>query len=159
LPSARRAWLAALLFGLALLAPAAGCRSRPDGPTLVIHPAGRPPVTVTVELATTPEKRTYGLMYRRQLAPDAGMLFVFPQEAPQQFWMHNTQIALDIMYIEDDGRIARIYERTTPLSDTALPSGTPVRFVLEVVGGFSARHGIQAGDPVELGALARTPSS
>jgi uncharacterized protein len=116
-------------------------------------------VTVTVELATTPSARSYGLMFRQDLAPSTGMLFVFPQAAPQQFWMHNTQIPLDIMYLQDDGRIVRIYERTTPLSDTALPSGTPVRFVLEVAGGFSAEHGVRVGDTVELGPLAHTPST
>jgi uncharacterized membrane protein (UPF0127 family) len=114
-------------------------------------------VQVAVELATTPDSRQLGLMYRTSLAPRSGMLFIFPRRTNQSFWMRNTKIPLDIMYIADDGRIVRIHERTVPFSEQGLPSGEPVRFVLEVPGGFSAEHGVRAGDRVELGTLATSP--
>jgi hypothetical protein len=161
----RRRLRAIVLAGVAfagLAMPA--CRSALDpaasgGPRLRIVPRSGAPIDVAVELATSPEKRTFGLMYRRELGPRAGMLFVFPKAEPQQFWMHNTQIPLDILYVDDRGTIARIYERTTPMSDSPLPSGAAVRFVLELAGGFCAEHGVKQGDTIELGALAKTPSS
>ena len=87
------------------------------------------------------------------------MLFIFPERAQQSFWMRNTKTPLDILYLADDGRIVRIHERTVPFSEQGLPSDEPVRFVLEVPGGFSAEHGVRAGDRVELGELAAHPAS
>src|SRR4051794_18854852 len=75
-----------------------------------------------VELATTPEQMAVGLMYRRSLAPDAGMLFVYPSARQVAFWMKNTLIPLDMLFIGDDGRIRRIVERTVPLSETPIAS-------------------------------------
>jgi len=139
---------------------AAACSSgAAGGKTVTVNSSSGEAVKVGVELATTPESRAFGLMYRQELGTNAGMLFVFPQKEPQQFWMHNTQIPLDILYIRDDGKVARIYARTTPMSDTPLPSGEPVRFVLEVKGGFCADRSIKVGDTVDLGDLARAPAS
>jgi hypothetical protein len=101
-----------------------------------------------VELATTPEQRALGLMHRESLAPDAGMLFVFPRPRPVSFWMKDTLISLDMLFIEPDGRIGAIAERTTPLSEEPIPSGIPVRGVLEVPGGTVERLGIRVGDRV-----------
>lgn len=104
-----------------------------------------------VELALTPEQRGQGLMYRRELAPDAGMLFDFGSRAGRaSMWMKNTFIPLDMLFIEADGEIESIAERTTPQSLEAVSSRGPVRYVLELNGGTAARLGIKPGDRVEL---------
>jgi uncharacterized membrane protein (UPF0127 family) len=146
--------LAAVAVGLTLLA---SCRSEARD-RVVLEPKGGEPVPVAVELATTPDARQLGLMYREALAPGEGMLFIFPDVAPRSFWMQNTKIPLDILFIADDGRIVNIQERTTPFSTKGLPSSEPVRFVLEVPGGFADEHGVDAGDHVSLGSLAATPA-
>jgi hypothetical protein len=143
--------LVALTCAVALLA---GCSSSRAADTVVIHASGGEEVPVRVELATTPEARQLGLMYRDSLAAGAGMLFVFPSAAVQSFWMRNTRIPLDILFIDDAQRIVRLHAETTPYSEASLPSGKPVRFVLEVPGGFSAANGIREGDRVDLGPLA-----
>lgn len=125
----------------------------------MLHPGdGAAPVPVAVELATTPAAREMGLMYRDALPAGAGMLFVFPEAALQSFWMRNTKIPLDIVYVADGGRIARIARQTTPFSERPIPSGEPVRFVLEVPGGFTEEHRVDEGDRVDLGDLANAPS-
>jgi uncharacterized membrane protein (UPF0127 family) len=102
----------------------------------------------TVEIAATPEQQARGLMYRRSLADDRGM--VFPYDPPQAvgFWMKNTLIPLDILFIRADGRIARIAARTTPQSLDPVPSGEPIATVLEIRGGRAAELGIREGDLV-----------
>ena len=109
--------------------------------------------TFSVELATTPDQMALGLMFRQSLAPDAGMLFVYPGEQQVAFWMKNTVIPLDMLFIASDGRIRRIVERTIPLSTTPIPSVDEVRAVLEVNGGTAARLGIKPGDVVHGAAL------
>jgi uncharacterized protein len=103
----------------------------------------------TVELATNDAERTQGLMFRKELPEGRGMLFDFEREQPVSFWMHNTYIPLDMIFIRSDGRILRIAENTEPLSDRLVPSGGPVRAVLEVIAGTARRLGIEAGDRVE----------
>ena len=103
----------------------------------------------TVELAQTPEQQRLGLMNRTTLAPDAGMLFVFPFPMPTAFWMHNTLIALDMLFIDPQGRIIRIEERAEPQTDTPRRSGGDVIAVLEIAGGRAAALGIRAGDRVQ----------
>jgi uncharacterized protein len=146
---------AAALLGI--LAVAGSCHGD-GGNAVVLHPHDGEPVRIAVELATTPRAREVGLMYRDALPESSGMLFVFPTRRLQSFWMHNTRIPLDIAYIADDGRIVRIHRRTKPFSEEPLPSGAPVRFVLEVDGGFMERVGVGEGDRVELGSLADTPA-
>jgi uncharacterized membrane protein (UPF0127 family) len=102
----------------------------------------------SVELATTDAERERGLMYRKELPPGHGMLFDFGRDQPVAFWMHNTYISLDMMFIRSDGRIMRIEENAEPLSDRLIPSGAPVRVVLEVIGGTAQQLGIKAGDRV-----------
>ena len=101
-----------------------------------------------VELALDSEQRAQGLMYRRDLADGAGMLFVYGREWPVSMWMRNTFIPLDMLFIAGDGRIARIVERTVPQSLETISSGRPVTAVLEVNGGTVARLGIRPGDRV-----------
>jgi uncharacterized protein len=107
----------------------------------------------TVELATTPAQMELGLMYRQSLPADAGMLFVYPSEQTVVFWMKNTLIPLDMLFIGADGHIRRIAERTVPLSTTPISSVDPVRAVLEVDGGTAQRLGIKPGDVVHSPAL------
>ena len=101
-----------------------------------------------VELASTPEEQAKGLMFRRQLPEGQGMLFDFHQEQPTSFWMKNTYIPLDMIFIRGDGRILRIAENTVPLSEALVPSGGAVRAVLEVNAGTARKLGIAAGDRV-----------
>ncbi len=106
-----------------------------------------------IELATSPQQIAQGLMYRRQMAPDAGMLFIFERPDPAVFWMKNTFIPLDLIFIGVDGRILNIAERTIPQSETPVPASGPTRAVLEVNGGTSARLGIKPGDRVRHSSL------
>ncbi len=107
----------------------------------------------TVELATNDAERSRGLMFRKELPDGHGMLFDFEREQPVSFWMHNTYISLDMIFIRNDGRILRIADSTQPLSDRLIPSGGPVRAVLEVIGGTARKLGIEAGDRVDSPAL------
>jgi uncharacterized membrane protein (UPF0127 family) len=101
-----------------------------------------------VELAATPEQMATGLMYRKSLAPDAGMLFDYGRPQPASFWMKNTLIPLDMIFIGGDGRIVNIHERAVPHSLDPIPSEGPIRGVLEVNGGTASRLGIKPGDRV-----------
>ena len=101
-----------------------------------------------VEMATTPEERSKGLMFRRELPQGQGMLFDFEGEGPLAMWMRNTYISLDMIFIRADGRIARIAENTVPMSETTIPSGAPVKAVLELIAGTAKRLGIAPGDRV-----------
>lgn len=102
----------------------------------------------SVEIADTEAKRADGLMFRTQMAPDHGMLFDFKREQPVWFWMKNTYLPLDMIFVKPDGTILSIAENTTPLSEATVPSGGPVRFVFEVVAGTVKRLGIAPGDKV-----------
>src|SRR2546430_340539 len=137
--------------GAALLALVACGRSEPAA---VIHTAAGGRAEVAVEVAATPEAQARGLMYRRALADGRGMLFVFPAEAPHEFWMKNTFIPLDMIFIGADGRIVGIHANATPLSTAPLGVERPSRYVLEVPGGWAARQGVAAGDRVELRGIA-----
>ena len=101
-----------------------------------------------VELATDEEERSRGLMFRKQLPDGRGMLFDFSPEQQVSMWMKNTYISLDMIFITGDGHILRIAESTEPLSDRLIPSGGPVRAVLEVIAGTARKDGIAAGDRV-----------
>jgi len=102
----------------------------------------------SVELATNTAERTVGLMYRKELPEGRGMLFDFHDEQPVQFWMHNTYIPLDMIFIAADGRVVNVAENAKPMSDDLVPSRRPVRAVLEVIAGTARKFGIAAGDRV-----------
>lgn len=99
-----------------------------------------------VEVADDAAERSEGLMYRQSLADNAGMLFLYPDTRPVQFWMKNTPLSLDIVFVREDGTIARIAENTTPMSEDLIPSGEPVRAVLEVKAGTMRLLGVTVGD-------------
>lgn len=106
-----------------------------------------------VELALTHRQQMQGLMFRRSMAPDAGMLFVYRREEPTAMWMKNTFIPLDMLFIAADGKIARIAERTVPMSETVISSGGPVVAVLELNAGTASRLGLKPGDKILSAAL------
>jgi uncharacterized protein len=101
-----------------------------------------------VEVADNEAEREKGLMYRKELPEGRGMLFDFHRDQEVSFWMQNTYIPLDMIFIRGDGRILRIAENTEPLSTRLIPSGGPVRAVLEVIGGTARKLGLAPGDRV-----------
>ena len=102
----------------------------------------------TVEVMRTPEQLAKGLMFRRYMSDDRGMLFDFKAEQPVQFWMKNTYLPLDMIFISKAGKIVSIKENAEPLSEKLIPSGAPVVAVLEVNAGTAARIHASAGDTV-----------
>jgi uncharacterized membrane protein (UPF0127 family) len=101
-----------------------------------------------VTLATNDAERERGLMFVKHLPEGQGMLFDFKTDQPVSFWMHNTYIPLDMLFIRSDGQIVHIAENAKPLSDALIPSEYPVRAVLEVIGGTAEQLGIGVGDKV-----------
>ncbi len=126
-------------------------RAQPELPTesLSILTQRGAVLDFTVEMALTPEQQRMGLMFRTSMPLDGGMLFVFPQPRTASFWMRNTLISLDMLFIAADGTVVNIAERTETRSDRSYRSAGPVRAVLEINGGLSALLGITAGDRVE----------
>jgi uncharacterized membrane protein (UPF0127 family) len=101
-----------------------------------------------VEMAVTPEQQRTGLMYRRSMPADAGMLFLYDNGSQVTMWMANTFIPLDMVFIDQSGKITRIVERTVPQSTELIGSNGPVRAVLELNGGTTSRLDIRVGDRV-----------
>jgi hypothetical protein len=102
----------------------------------------------TVQVAATPQQQEHGLMFVRSLAPNEGMIFPYDPPQPVSFWMRNTLIPLDMVFIRADGTIARI-ATAKPLDETSIPGGEPVAAVLEIGGGRAEELGIRAGDKVD----------
>jgi len=105
---------------------------------------------IQVELAIEPQEWARGLMYREKLGDHEGMLFISDHEEPRSFWMKNTLIPLDIIFISADREVVRIAERTVPLSEEGIPSGEPAQYVLEIKGGQASNLGIHIGDKLEF---------
>jgi uncharacterized protein len=116
--------------------------------SLVVVTGGRE-IKFDVELALNDAERARGLMFREKLGPYDGMLFDFHQEAPVSFWMKNTLIPLDMVFIGADGTIRHIHANAVPLSTDTVPSQFPVRAVLEINGGSAKLLGIKPGDKVK----------
>ena len=143
----RLAALAAVILIFELLAGIASAQA--PGPREELTIAGKSgPHEFQVELADDDRERAMGLMFRRSMGAEEGMLFDFGSEQPANFWMRNTYIPLDLLFIRADGTIESIAERTTPLSEKSVPSKGPVRYVLEINGGTSDKLGIEPGDKV-----------
>ncbi len=124
--------------------PATAPQAR-SGPR-VIFPDGH---VVWVEIANDDELRAQGLMFRDRLAPDAGMLFLFPEDGEYPFWMKNTRIPLDMIWIDANKRVAHVKFDVPPCRADPCPSYPPharARYVLEVAGGVARQHGLKAGD-------------
>jgi uncharacterized membrane protein (UPF0127 family) len=125
------------------------CESNAGGPHVVLHGTGGD-VTVPVEIADTQAERSLGLMYRKDLAANAGMLFLFEETSVHGFWMKNTPLPLDMLFIDEQLTIVGIVADAEPYTTVARSVGVPSRYVLEVHAGFSARHGVRAGDRVSF---------
>ena len=119
-------------------------------PRVLIHTASGSEVSVTVEIASTPAQRQRGLMFRRGLEPMHGMLFVFQDNADHPFWMKNTPLSLDIVFIDASRHVVGIQANTVPYSERRLRAGRSSRYVLELAAGFCVREGVQVGDSVEF---------
>ncbi|HEY8596628.1 MAG TPA: DUF192 domain-containing protein [Devosiaceae bacterium] len=140
----RAVFLAAIVFVFAQVLSACAMSEN----TVVLHTA-KGDFTFNVELAQTPDERAKGLMYRQELAKDAGMLFDFGSEQNVAFWMQNTLIPLDMIFVATDGTVRSIHVNARPMDTTPIPSGVPVRFVLEIAGGRSQEIGLEPGDRME----------
>ena len=136
-----------IAVGFAILFGVAACRAEPR--VTIATRDGRQ-IGFAVEIADTPSKRALGLQYRRDLAPDRGMIFLFPVESIQSFWMKNTPLPLDMIFINRDLKIVGIVEQTVPFSLDSRSVNAPSQFVLEINGGLAKRHGINAGDRVRF---------
>jgi uncharacterized membrane protein (UPF0127 family) len=140
------------LAALLAIACASKTGSEPPRPTprVVVETAtgGRHPVTV--EIARTDPERRQGLMHRTSLGADAGMLFIFDETGEHAFWMLNTLIPLDMIFLDDDGRVVGLIERAEPRSTASRGVGAPSRYVLEVNGGWAAARGVRVGDRVRF---------
>lgn len=151
-------------MALSLIAGLAACQpSASNAVELGQSPAGleQVPLTImsngrehrfTVEVASTSEQQAMGLMFRTKLAPDRGMIFPFDPPRDASFWMRNTLIPLDMIFIRADGSIANIAENTVPYSEEPVLSDGPVAGVLEIPGGRSIELGIKPGDKVKWSA-------
>jgi uncharacterized protein len=140
-----RLWLA-LLVSLAFTGVTA-CQAQPQ--VGITTQSGRE-VAFQVELADTPAKRELGLQYRRELAEDRAMIFIFPREEQLSFWMKNTPIALDMIFISAERKIAGIVENTVPFSLDARSVNGTSQYVLEINGGLARRYGFKPGDSVRF---------
>lgn len=116
-----------------------------DAPRVTLLPPGKDPVTVRVEVASTVAQRQRGLMFRDHMDADAGMVFLF--ERPQQlaFWMHNTHIPLDMIFIRDDMTVLGVVENAAPRTDDSRQVQGNSQYVLEVNAGFAREHGVGPG--------------
>ena len=108
-----------------------------------------------IELADDDNERAMGLMYRKQMADEEGMLFIFPNSQYRAFWMKNTLIPLDILYFDQNRKLINISENTPPCKNTTTrcpnyPSKKPAKYVLEINAGLSKKHGFNAGDELRI---------
>lgn len=130
----------------------------PDRGALVVRDAFGGAHQLSVEIADSSPLRTRGLMWRSELADGTGMLFIFPAEVVQSFWMRNTLIPLDMLFIDRRMRVVGVVQWAEPQTLTSRTVGKPSLYVLEVPGGWASRNGVRAGSTVELeGALKSRP--
>jgi uncharacterized membrane protein (UPF0127 family) len=147
---------AAAVAALLVLVPALACASKKEDqrpvpqPRVVIETSAGQRLPVDVELARNADEQRKGLMGRRSLPENGGMLFLFGATSVQSFWMKNTLIPLDMLFISDDGLVVGIVANAEPLTLTERTVGKPSRYVLEVNGGWCAAHGVRAGDRVRF---------
>jgi uncharacterized membrane protein (UPF0127 family) len=151
--SDRKKYFLFCVFISSMIALAAcACRSRTaqENPPakredrVILTTPGREPVEVVVEIAATPTEQVKGLMYRKNLDPLHGMLFIYSDEAQRNFWMKNTYIELDMIFIRSDGSVLGCVERAEPLTETPRFVTGNSQYVLEVAGGFCAKYGVGA---------------
>lgn len=151
----KHAFLSAFLAVLLLMAIGGGVQAQSPGKLvgferdeITVETAAGGRHVFDVEMALSPDQRAQGLMFRRSMAPMAGMLFLYERPEQRAMWMKNTYIPLDMLFIDESGVIVRIQERTVPFSLQAIASGQAVTAVLELNAGTSSRLAIKPGDRV-----------
>jgi uncharacterized membrane protein (UPF0127 family) len=107
-------------------------------------------IKIKVKVAENNAQRSQGLMFVKKMSENEGMIFLFPTEQKQAFWMKNTYIPLDIIYLGADFKVRNIHENATPMSEEIIPSVLPTKYVVEVNAGFVKKHGIKFGDSIEF---------
>ena len=154
----------AFLLGALLLLGIAGCREAPKSSletesvtftregTLSLYRGQSDSLLarLDIEIAESEYETQTGLMYRKSMEDRQGMLFIFPTEERHSFYMKNTLISLDILFIRGDGSVANIARNAHPLDEAGIPSAGPVRYVLEINAGLSDRWGLKEGDRMEF---------
>jgi uncharacterized membrane protein (UPF0127 family) len=141
-----RTYVGALALSSVISIIPVACRAQPK----VTIQTTKGEVSFQVEIAATPEKREFGLMYRRDLPANHGMLFIFPAEKVNSFWMKNTPIPLDMIFINRERKIVGIVHETVPFSMDGRSVSVPSQYVLEINGGLSRQYGFKAGDVVRF---------
>jgi len=146
-----------IIGGLSAAGDKAFCESTTakQGDLQFLRQDGSAVVSITIEVADTPEARIRGLMERWSLPELHGMLFIFDYSEVQRFWMHNTPLSLDMIFVDENRRILNIAESTTPMSKQMYTSRGPAKYVVEVKAGFSKRHGIEEGMSIQWKAGAK----
>ncbi len=133
---------------IALMPALAACDSAPQ--VAIVSADSSTRGTVKVEIADKPDTRELGLMYRKHLDDNAGMLFIFPEPTTAQFWMKNTVIPLDMLFAGPSGKVLGIVANAQPYSEALLGGFDGTLYVLEVNGGYAAKHHIVVGDRLEF---------
>lgn len=141
-----RAILSRTFFAFLVIAALAACS---DAEHRVVLQTAKGDYTFTVEIADNDAERQKGLMFRQKLGDDEGMLFDFHEERQVAFWMQNTFIPLDMIFVAADGTVRNVHANARPQDPTSIPSEGPVRFVLEIPGGRAAEIGLEPGDKLE----------
>lgn len=136
-----------IILGFGLLSGILACSQTPR--VTIEGPEGTKG-SFEVEVADTPAKRSLGLMYRTDLRVDQGMLFIFPEESVQVFWMKNTPLPLDMIFIDRNRKIVGIVRETQPFSTQGRSVARPSQYVLEVRGGLADQMGLEVGDRVSF---------
>ncbi|MFO7447691.1 MAG: DUF192 domain-containing protein [Ignavibacteriaceae bacterium] len=121
-----------------------------EGELVIADSSGNSKIRLDIEIADDDYDRQLGLMFRRNMEDHQGMLFIFPFEERQSFWMRNTYIPLDIIFINSGKKIVTIHKNTIPLSDNSYPSSEPAKYVLEVNAGFTNKYNITTGDKISF---------
>lgn len=121
-----------------------------EGELAFVGTSGKTLQKIEIEIADDDRQREQGLMWRRSMTGSQGMVFIFPQESEQRFWMRNTYIPLDIIYVNSKMEIVSIQKNCKTLNDAGLPSNAPAQYVVEVIGGFCDKHDIKAGTKISF---------
>ncbi len=119
-----------------------------EGELAFTKPGGEAISEIDIEIADNNDQRAMGLMFRTEMKEDQGMLFIFPYETEQSFWMKNTVLSLDIIFVNANFEIVKIHHNTTPFSELSYPSEKPAQYVVEVNAGYSNKLGLKEGDKI-----------
>jgi len=145
----RRVSLTILLLLLSVVLSACS-ESRASVELYFLNPDGTSSPKIQAEIARSEGERRLGLMYRKQMAANEGMLFIFPREAMRSFWMKNTYLELDMIFIDKDLKVVSVLKRAVPLSESPRKSEKPATYVLEVIGGQAEPMGIRTGSKLQI---------